>query len=229
MKRIGLLGGMSWESTLEYYRIMNETVKEKLGGTHSADCILYSFNFQKVEELQHKGDWNSLTNLMIEEAHNLKSAGAELIVICTNTMHIMAQAIEESTGLKVIHIADTTADEINRRNIKKVLLLGTRFTMEGSFYRDKLEAKGIEVCIPNEKDRQLVHETIYKELIVGKINDKSRDQYIEIIKKSVEKGVSGVVLGCTEIPLLIKDNDLDIEVLDTMTIHSKASIEYALK
>lgn len=229
MKRVGLLGGMSWESTLEYYKIMNETVKEKLGGTHSADCILYSFDFQKVEDLQHKGEWDSLTSLMVEEANKLKSAGAKCIVICTNTMHLMAPAIEENTGLDVIHIADATADEINKRKVKKVLLLGTKFTMEGDFYREKLESKGIEVCIPDKDDRQIIHDIIYNELIIGQIKDGSRKKYIDIINKSVKEGATGVVLGCTEIPLLIKDKDVTIEVFDTTTIHSKAAIEYSLK
>jgi len=228
MKKMGLLGGMSWESSLEYYRIMNETVKEKLGGSHSANCLMYSFDFQEIENLQHRGEWEKLKRLMIDEAKNLKKAGAESIVICTNTMHLMAPDIESGTGLKVIHIAEATGDEILKRGVKKVLLLGTKFTMEGTFYREKLEEKGIEVIIPTESDRQVVHDIIYNELILGELNPQSRRKYVEIINRAADIGVTGVVLGCTEIPLLIKDKDVDIEVFDTTEIHAKAAIEHAI-
>lgn len=228
MKKIGMLGGMSWESSLEYYRIMNEVVKEKLGGTHSANCLLYSFDFQEVEQLQHEGKWEELTALMVSEAINLKSAGAECIVICTNTMHLMAPDIEKATGLEVIHIAEATGREILRRRLNKVLLLGTKFTMEGTFYREKLEAMDIEVVIPSEEDRQIVHDVIYKELIVGKFKDESRDEYKRIIEAMAKEGAQGAVLGCTEIPLLIKDSDVSIEIFDTTDIHSKAAVEFAL-
>ncbi|HZH93455.1 MAG TPA: aspartate/glutamate racemase family protein [Tissierellaceae bacterium] len=228
MKKMGLLGGMSWESSLEYYRIMNETVKEKLGGSHSANCLMYSFDFQEIEDLQHRGEWEKLKRLMIDEAKNLKKAGAESIVICTNTMHLMAPDIESGTGLKVIHIAEATGDEILKRGVKKVLLLGTKFTMEGTFYREKLEEKGIEVIIPTESDRQVVHDIIYNELILGELNPQSRRKYVEIINRAADIGVTGVVLGCTEIPLLIKDKDVDIEVFDTTEIHAKAAIEHAI-
>lgn len=228
MKKMGLLGGMSWESSLEYYRIMNETVKEKLGGSHSANCLMYSFDFQEIEDLQHRGEWEKLKRLMIDEAKNLKKAGAESIVICTNTMHLMAPDIEVGTGLKVIHIAEATGDEILKRSIKKVLLLGTKFTMEGTFYREKLEERGIEVIIPAESDRQVVHDIIYNELILGELNPQSRRKYVEIINRAADIGVTGAVLGCTEIPLLIKDKDVDIEVFDTTEIHAKAAIEHAI-
>jgi len=228
MKKMGLLGGMSWESSLEYYRIMNETVKEKLGGSHSANCLMYSFDFQEIEDLQHRGEWEKLKRLMIDEAKNLKKAGAESIVICTNTMHLMAPDIEVGTGLKVIHIAEATGDEILKRSIKKVLLLGTKFTMEGTFYREKLEERGIEVIIPAESDRQVVHEIIYNELILGELNPQSRRKYVEIINRAADIGVTGVVLGCTEIPLLIKDKDVDIEVFDTTEIHARAAVDFAI-
>lgn len=228
MKKMGLLGGMSWESSLEYYRIMNEKVKEKLGGSHSANCLMYSFDFQEIEDLQHRGEWEKLKRLMIDEAKNLKKAGAESIVICTNTMHLMAPDIESGTGLKVIHIAEATGDEILKRGVKKVLLLGTKFTMEGTFYREKLEERGIEVIIPAESDRQVVHDIIYNELILGELNPQSRRKYVEIINRAADIGVTGVVLGCTEIPLLIKDKDVDIEVFDTTEIHAKAAIEHAI-
>jgi len=229
MKKIGLLGGMSWESSLEYYRQLNEIVKSKLGGAHSAKCLMYSFDFSEVEALQHQGEWEKLTTLMVEEAQNLKDAGAECIVICTNTMHLMAPDIEKHTGLKVIHIADATGNEIIKRNINKVLLLGTKFTMEGFFYKERLEKKGIDVLIPDEADRQIIHDIIYKELILGILTPESKEAYIKIIHKMIEKGVKGVVLGCTEIPLLIKEDDVDIAVFDTTKIHSIAAVDYAMK
>jgi len=229
MKKIGLLGGMSWESSLEYYRNLNEMVKNELGGSHSANCIMHSFDFQEIEDLQNAGKWDALTQLMVEEALNLKSCGAECIVICTNTMHLMAPAIEEKTDLKVVHIADATGDEIRSRKIDKVLLLGTKFTMEGTFYRDKLESKGIEVLIPNREDRQCVHDVIYNELVRGVISEDSRSEYIKIINKMAEQGAKGVVLGCTEIPLLISPDDVEVEVFDTTYIHSKAVVTYSLK
>lgn len=228
MKRIGLLGGMSWESSLEYYRILNETVKEKLGESHSANCLMYSFDFHEVERLQHEGRWKELADLMVKEAVNLKAAGAQCIVICTNTMHLMAPDIERATGLKVVHIADAAGEEIKRRGARKVLLLGTKFTMEGDFYRERLEQKGIEVVIPDEKDRQIVHDIIYKELILGQINEESRIEYARIIEKAAKRGVEGVVLGCTEIPLLINQKDVEIEVFDTTLIHSKAAVDYSI-
>lgn len=228
MKKIGLLGGMSWESSLEYYRIMNELVKLKLGGSHSVKCLLHSFDFHEIEELQHEGEWEALTNLMVKEAENLKKTGAEFIVICTNTMHLIATDIEKNTGLKVIHIADATGDEIIKRNVNKVLLLGTKFTMEGYFYKERLENKGIEVVIPNEQDRQIIHDIIYDELILGVLKPESKQSYIKIINKMIEKGITGVVLGCTEIPMLIKQSDVTVEVFDTTEIHSRAAVDYAI-
>ncbi len=228
MKKIGLLGGMSWESSLEYYRIINELVKSKLGGVHSAKCLLHSFDFHEIERLQHRGEWETLKKLMVKEANNLKAAGAEFIVICTNTMHLMAPDIEQNTGLKVIHIADATADEIIKKNVSKVLLLGTKFTMESSFYRDRLENKGIEVLTPDKLDQQIIHDIIYNELILGVLNMESKQSYINIINKAIKKGVTGVVLGCTEIPLLIKQDDVNIEVFDTTVIHSRAAVDYAI-
>ena len=228
MKKIGLLGGMSWESSLEYYKIMNELVKSKLGGSHSAKCLMHSFDFYEIEELQHKDEWKELTNLMVKEANNLKMAGAECIVICTNTMHIMAPEIEKNTNLPVIHIAEATGNEIVKRNVEKVLLLGTKFTMEGAFYRERLENKGIEVVIPDVEDRKIIHDIIYNELIVGVLKEESKRNYIDIIEKAIVKGITGVILGCTEIPLLIKQSDVNIEVFDTTEIHSKAAIEFAI-
>ncbi len=229
MKKIGMLGGMSWESSLEYYRIMNELVKERLGASHSVYCLMVSVDFDEVEKLQHQGAWDQLTQIMVDEAMNLKNAGAECIVICTNTMHMMAPDIEAMTGLPVIHIADVTADEVLRRQVKKVLLLGTKFTMQGDFYKKRMEAKGVEVYVPEAADQEVIHKVIYNELILGDINEASKQAYINIINKSVEKGIEGVILGCTEIPLLIKDEDVSIEVFDTTAIHAKAAIEFSIR
>lgn len=228
MRKIGLIGGMSWKSSLEYYRIMNELVKEKLGGVHSVNCLMHSFDFYEIEELQNKGEWEKLTKLMIHEAENLKRGEAECIVICTNTMHIMAPDIEKKTGLKVIHIADATGEEIIKKEVDKVLLLGTKFTMEGSFYKERLKGKGIEVVIPEEEDRKIIHTIIYSELVVGVVKQESKIKYMEIINKAIEKGITGVVLGCTEIPLLIKQSDVAVEVFDTTAIHSRAAVDFAI-
>ncbi len=227
MKRIGMLGGMSWESSLEYYKNINEGVKARLGGSHSANCLMYSFDFEEIEKLQSAGKWRELTEIMVSEAQNLKRAGAAFIVICTNTMHLMSDAIEQETGLKVLHIAEAAAEEILRRKVNKVLLLGTKYTMEGDFYRNRLEDRGICVEIPEASDRQVVHDIIFKELVRGEINDESKRQYVEIIEKSVRRGVQGVVLGCTEIPLLISKSDVSCQVFDTTAIHSEAAVDYA--
>lgn len=229
MKRIGLIGGMSWKSSQDYYRIINEEVKAQLGGSHSANCIMYSFDFQLIEDLQHKGDWEKLTQIMVDEANNLKTAGAEFIVICANTMHIMAKDIEEKTNLKVLHIAQATASAIKEKQLKKVLLLGTKFTMEGTFYKDILNENDIEVIIPNDEDREFIHQVIFTELVRGIVKDESKQKYLSIINSLKEKGIEGVVLGCTEIPMLVKQEDLDIPVLNTTEIHSKAAAKFSLK
>lgn len=229
MKTIGLLGGMSWESSLEYYRLLNEGVRERLGGSHSADCLMYSFDFQAVEALQHAGDWDALTQEMVTQSLNLKRGGAECILICTNTMHMMAPDIEQATGLPVLHIADVTGAAVREQGLRKVLLLGTRFTMEGDFYRNVLEEKhGVDVIIPVEEDRAVVHEVIYGELVQGKVLDESRKAYARIIEAAKEEGAEGVILGCTEIPLLIHQEDVTIPVFDTTAIHAKAAVEWAL-
>ncbi len=229
MKTIGLIGGMSWESSLEYYRVINEETKLQLGDTHSAECLMYSFDFHYVDKLQHKGDWKKLTDEMVKQASNLKKAGAEFIVICTNTMHLMAGSIEEKTGLKVLHIADAAGEEIKRKGLTKVALLGTKFTMQGDFYKSVLrERHNIEVIVPNESDMMIIHNIIYKELILGKIDSLSKMKYVEIINKLQSEGAQGVILGCTEIPLLVKQEDVSIPVFDTATIHSKAAVRYSL-
>ena len=229
MKTIGLIGGMSWESSVDYYRIINEETRNILGGSHSSKCLMYSFDFHEIEELQNKNSWEELTKEMVLQADNLKKAGADFIVICTNTMHIMAPDIEKRTGLKVLHIADVTGEEIKRKSIGKVALLGTKFTMEGSFYKKVLKDKhNIDVVIPNDEDREVIHNIIYNELVRGIIKDDSRQKYIKIIDKLIDKGAEGVVLGCTEIPLLIKQKDVSIPIFNTTEIHSKAAVRYAI-
>ncbi len=226
---MGLIGGMSWESSLEYYRIINEAVKEKLGGHHSADCLMYSVDFGPIKDLQFEGNWDKLTDIMIEAGLRLKDGGAEQITICTNTMHMMADDVEQATGLKVIHIADTTAEVIKAKNISKILLLGTRFTMEKDFYKGRLAEKhGIEVLIPEPDDIDIVNDIIYNELVLGSILEESKKEYVRIIEKMVSRGARGVILGCTEIPLLIKQEDCSVPVFDTTTIHAIKTVEYAL-
>lgn len=229
MKTMGLIGGMSWESSLEYYRIVNETVKEKLGGLHSCKCLMYSVDFGVIEALQHQNKWDELTKLMIEAAQNLKHGGADFIVICTNTMHKMAPEIETATGLNVLHIANVTGAAISKDQIQKVGLLGTRFTMEGDFYKKRLKDNyDIEVIIPEDADRQIIHDIIYNELCLGIIKDDSRQKYIDIINKLCANGAEGIILGCTEIPLLIKQSDVLIPVYDTTKIHAESAVEFAL-
>ena len=229
MKTMGLIGGMSWESSLEYYRIVNETVKEKLGGLHSCKCLMYSVDFGVIEALQHQNKWDELTKLMIEAAQNLKHGGADFIVICTNTMHKMAPEIETATGLNVLHIADLTGAAISKDQIQKVGLLGTKFTMEGDFYKKRLKDNyDIEVIIPEDADRQIIHDIIYNELCLGIIKDDSRQKYIDIINKLCANGAEGIILGCTEIPLLIKQSDVLIPVYDTTKIHAESAVDFAL-
>ena len=230
MKVIGLLGGMSWESTLEYYRIINETVKERLGGLHSAKCILYSFDFAEIESLQRKGDWDKLAEMLIDAAKKLEACGAGLIVICTNTMHKLADKVEAKINIPLIHIVDATAEKILEKNIKQVGLLGTRFTMEEPFYKRRLEEKyGIKVIIPNSKEREIVDRVIFEELVLGIIRQSSRERFKQIIYSLVDRGAEGIILGCTEIPLLIKQEDVTVPVFDTTTIHARAAVEFALR
>ena len=229
MKTIGMIGGMSWKSTLEYYRIMNETVKERLGGHHSCDCLIYSVDFGPIKDLQFAGDWDKLTELMVDAAVRLKKGGAEIMVICTNTMHKMAPEIEKATAIPLIHIADATAAKIKAARLTKVLLLGTRFTMEQDFYRGRLsERHGIEVLTPDSEDMNTIHNIIYNELVMGIIKDESRDIFLHIIRKMSALGAEGLILGCTEIPLLIKAEDSPLPVFDTTTIHAVNAVELAL-
>jgi len=230
MKTIGLIGGMSWESSAEYYRIINQTVQELLGGLHSAQCILFSFDFQEIEQLQHQGAWEKLTALMIHAAQRLQGAGAELLIICTNTMHKMAEEVQSSVGIPLVHIADAAAEAIMEKKLDKVALLGTRFTMEEDFYKKTLREKyKLNVIIPSESDREVIDHVIYTELCRGIMNQSSREQFKAIIEKLASNGAQGVILGCTEIPLLISQQDAEIPLFDTTKIHAQAAVEMALQ
>jgi len=230
MKTIGLIGGMSWESSLEYYKIINESVKEKLGGLHSAKSLMYSVDFEEIEKLQHEGNWNKLTEIMIEAAKDLEKGGADFVIICTNTMHKMADEVQENIQIPLLHMADLTGENIQKKGIKKIGLLGTKFTMEEDFYKERLISNfGMEVLIPDEEERQIVHDVIYNELCLGEIKTSSKDKFVKIINNLVKNGAEGIILGCTEIPLLIKQEDVEIPLFDTTTIHAKSAVEYALK
>ncbi len=229
MKTIGLIGGMSWESSAIYYELINKLVKERLGGFHSAKCIINSVDFAEIEYLQHKDDWNGLNKLMVKSAKQLENAGADLIILGTNTMHLCSPEIVKNTSIPFIHIAAATSKKVEASRLKKVALLGTKFTMEKDFYKNTLNDHGIEVMIPNESDRNIVHNIIYKELVLGKIENSSREELKRIIKDLQIQGSEGVILGCTEIPLLIKAGDVDIPVFDTTQIHAESAVEAALK
>jgi len=229
MKLIGLIGGISWESSLHYYKIINEKVKEELGGLHSARCVLYSVDFDNIAKLQNEGNWQELNEIMISIAKKLENIGAELIVICANTMHKMADLIEEQINIPLIHIVDATAKEIKKKGIKKVGLLGTKYTMEQDFYVKRLKEKyGIKVIIPKENDRDIIHDVIFNELCLGIVKENSKQQYIKIIKDLERSGAEGVILGCTEIPLLITKEDVSIPVFDTTRIHAEYAVNFAL-
>ncbi len=230
MKTMGLIGGMSWESSLEYYRIINERVKERLGGLHSGKILMYSFDFEEIEKLQHEGEWRDLTRLMIEAAVRLESAGADFILICTNTMHRMADDVQNSVKIPLLHIADSSAERIKEEGLKRIGLLGTRFTMEEDFYKGRLiDRHGLDVLVPGEKDRGIVHDIIYNELCAGIINESSRERFKEMIEGLASNGAEGVILGCTEIPLLIRQEDVAVPLFDTTSIHAESAVEYALK
>ena len=229
MKTIGLIGGMSWESSAEYYRILNELTKKALGNMHSCKCILYSVEFGEIEALQRNGEWEKLTNIMVDAAQKLEKAGAEFVVICTNTMHMMAPEVQAAIGIPVLHIADAAAEEIKKQGLKKVGLLGTRFTMEKEFYKGRIAEKhGIEVIVPSETDQTTIHNVIYNELVQGVVKQESKNQYKEVIQRLVDNGAEGIILGCTEIPMLIKQDDISVPIFDTTTIHAEYAMEYAL-
>lgn len=229
MKTIGLIGGMSWESTVTYYQIVNKTVKRELGGLHSAKVLLYSVDFAEIEEYQTKGEWDKSAAVLAEAAQNLEKAGAGFIIICTNTMHKVAPAIQKKISIPIIHIAEATADALKENGIEKVGLLGTKYTMTQEFYKSKLIEAGIEVVIPDEAGVTVVNNIIYNELCLGIISEESRKKFVNIIKQLEKAGAQGVILGCTEIGLLIHQKDVEIPVFDTTQIHATKAALLAIE
>lgn len=229
MKTIGLLGGMSWESSIEYERIINTEVRRRLGGVHSADLIVRSYDFAVIEELQAAGDWDGAGAVLAADARRLQDAGADLVLLCTNTMHLVAPAIEASIDVPFLHLADATARAVSAAGVGAVALLGTRFTMEMDFYRGRLESHGLEVLIPDDDDRTVVHDVIYDELVQGEIRDESRDKYLAVIDRLVAAGAQGVIAGCTEIELLVAPDDVDVPYFPTTRLHALAAVDAALQ
>lgn len=229
MKRIGLLGGMSWESTVTYYQMINEAVKRRLGGLHSAELVLYSVDFAEIEKCQAEGDWERSGEILGEAAAALERAGAEMILICTNTMHKVAPQIQANIQVPLVHIAEATADELNRRGICRAALLGTKYTMTQDFYKAKLVEAGIEVLVPDEADMETVNDVIYQELCLGEIRAESKEKFLAIIRCLESQGAEGVILGCTEIGLLVKQEDVELPVFDTTLIHGEKAVEMALE
>ncbi len=229
MRMIGLIGGMSWESSAEYYRIINQGIRDRRGATASARCLLWSFDFSEIEKLQHHGDWDSLTACMIDAAQRLEAAGAHVLLICTNTMHRMATEVQDAVRIPLLHIADPTAEAIKTAGFGTIGLLGTAFTMEHEFYKGRLtQQHGLNVITPNDEDRATVHRIIYDELVAGKITAESRDTYRTIIARLVEDGAEAIILGCTEIMLLVKAENCSVPIFDTTALHANAAIAFAI-
>lgn len=229
MKTIGMLGGMSWESTTSYYQAINEGIKSSLGGLHSAKICLHSVDFAEIESLQHLGDWEGTADILSKAARSVQAGGADFLIICTNTMHKVAPQIERHLSIPVLHIADATAEQLKRDGITRVGLLGTRFTMEQDFYKGRLTANfGIEVLVPNESEQTIIHDVIYHELCLGKVLDASKVEYLRIIDKLYAQGAEAVILGCTEIALLVQQADTSVPLYDTTAIHAAAAVELAL-
>jgi aspartate racemase len=230
MKMIGLIGGMSWESSIEYYKIINETVRAKIGGLHSAKCIMVSVDFAEIEPLQHQGRWDKATQILIAAAKSVEAGGAEFLIFCTNTMHKVADEVQKQLHIPILHIADATGQTIKKEGLKKVGLLGTRFTMEEDFYKGRLSQKhNLEILIPDEEDREVVHRIIYDELCMGETKLSSKTKYTDIIDRLAKKGAEGIILGCTEIGLLVKKGDTRVPLFDTTKIHAIAAVKYALE
>ena len=230
MKTIGMIGGMSWESSLEYYRIINEAVKEQLGDFHSAKCLMYSVDFAEIEVLQRESRWQDATQVMIEAARAVEAGGADFLIICTNTMHKMADEVQQSIAIPLLHIADATAEAVKAQGLHRVGLLGTRFTMEQDFYRGRLVDKfGLDVLVPDSADREIVHRVIYGELVLGRIEPASKSEYMRIIAALAQAGAEGIILGCTEIGLLVSQTDCSLPLFDTTRIHAQAAVQFALK
>jgi aspartate racemase len=229
MKVIGLIGGMSWNSTMEYYRIINESFARRLGGLHSAHLVLYNLDFDKIQEAQHKGHWDETASILADAGNAVKRAGADFLLICTNTMHKVADDVEGKVGLPLLHIADVTGDTVRERGLQCIGLLGTRFVMEESFYRGRLQERcAIEVLVPQGEDMDTIHHIIYDELCEGKINGSSRRACADIIGRLLDQGAEGIVLGCTELPLLIRPGDVDTSIFDTTRLHAEAAVNLAL-
>jgi aspartate racemase len=230
MKVIGLIGGMSWESTSEYYRIINQTIKERLGGHHSGKILLYSVDFSDIETLQREGRWEEATEFMCDAARRVERGGADCLLICTNTMHKMAPEVQQAVKIPLLHIADVTATEVKKQGIDRVALLGTKYTMEEDFYQNRLKAEhGLDVLIPPEEERNTINQIIYNELCLGKVDRESKKSFVQIIKNLKERAAEGVILGCTEISLLIKQKDSPLELFDTAAIHALAAVDFALQ
>ncbi len=229
MKTIGLIGGMSWESTQTYYRLINVAIREKLGGLHSARLVLYSVDFHDIEILQRQGDWQAAGVLLAQAAQSLQAAGADMVVICTNTMHKVAEQVQAAVSIPLLHIADPTAQAIRAAGFQRVALLGTRFTMEQDFYRARLEQQhGLQVIVPEQNERDVVHRIIYEELCLGQIKPESKTAYLNIIRQLQTRGAQAVILGCTEISLLVQQTDLDLPLFDTTALHATAAADAAL-
>ena len=228
MRTIGLLGGMSWESSIEYERIINTEVRRRLGGTHSADLIIRSYDFSQVEALQSRGDWAGAGQLLADDALVLQNAGADLIVLCTNTMHRVADRIEAAISVPFLHLADATAEAVVKAGVHRVALLGTRYTMEEAFYRDRLVSHGLDVVVPDKADRATIHDVIYDELVQGHIRSESKTAYLAVIDRMIAQGAQGVIAGCTEIELLVAQSDLAVAYFPTARLHALAAVDAAL-
>lgn len=229
MKTIGLLGGMSWESTATYYQLINQGIKQALGGSHSAKIAMYSVDFQEIETLQHRGDWDATAEILIDGAKRLEAAGAECLVICTNTMHKVAHAIQDAISIPILHIADATGIKLVDDSVTTVGLLGTSFTMEQAFYKDHIAKNfGLNVTVPEEDDRAIVHRVIYEELCNGKIQPESKAEYLRIINALAKQGAEAVILGCTEIGLLVNQKDTSVTLIDTVSVHAQRAVDFAL-
>lgn len=230
MKTIGLIGGMSWTSSAEYYRILNETVSARRGGLHSAKCLMFSVDFAEIEVLQHQGKWDEAANFIVDAAQRVERGGADVVLICANTMHKLADIVQEHIKIPLLHIADATARTVQEQGINTVGLLGTNFTMEEGFYKDRLSQNyGLNVLIPDKHERDIIHRVIYEELCRGETKQSSKEHYLTIMNHLVSRGAEGIILGCTEIPLLVKDQDSQVPLFDTTRIHAEAAVEYACK
>jgi aspartate racemase len=228
MKTIGIIGGITWESTIEYYRVINTLVHQELGGYHSAKCIIHSVDFAEVEQAQHAGNWTKVTNILTEAANGLEKAGADFLIIATNTLHKVADEVQNAISIPIIHIADATAKEVKAQGLKTVGLLGTSFTMEESFYTKRFNAYDVNILVPNKRDRELINKTIFEELCFGKVNETSKVAYMKIIEKLKENGAEAVILGCTEIGFLVTNADADVPLFDTVQIHAREAVRRAI-